>query len=87
MSKFKRHIPTIINWSFWSILFFVFIWWYGAFQQTLSAEEISGYANELHKRNPEQSVEAYKRLLANDKGSPIFMVNVIKYFDNPVNTL
>ena len=60
------------------------MWWHGAFQEPLTAEEISLYANELHKRNPGQSLEAYKRLLANDSGSPIFMVNVIKYFDKPV---
>jgi hypothetical protein len=31
-------------------------------------------------------LEVYQQQLANDNGSPIFMVNVIKYFDSPVKT-
>jgi hypothetical protein len=86
MSKLRRYLPTIFNWSFWFLLLSIFLYWHGFFQQPLTAEEISAYANELHKRNPEQSIEEYQRLLANDNGSPIFMVNVIKYFDSPVKT-
>jgi hypothetical protein len=86
MKKRTSHLPTILNWSFWSLLFFIFSWWHGAFQQPLTAEEVNTYAKKLHKRLPEQPLEVYQQQLANDNGSPIFMVNVIKYFDSPVKT-
>ena len=52
----------------------------------LSSEEVSRYANKLYELKPDQTLEAYKEQLANDKGSPVFMVNTIKYFDEPVKT-
>jgi hypothetical protein len=84
MSKLKGYSPSILNWSLWSGLYLCFLWWHGAFAPPLSAEEIDRYANKLHELKPDRTIEAYKAQLANDNGHPIFMVNVIKYFDEPV---
>jgi hypothetical protein len=84
MSKLKRYSPSILNWSLWSGLYLCFLWWHGAFAPPLSAEEIDRYANKLHALRPDRTIEAYKAQLANDNGHPIFMVNIIKYFDEPI---
>jgi hypothetical protein len=84
VKKNKNKLPTLLNWSFWLLFFFVFLWWHGAFSPPLSAEEIDRYASKLYELKPDRTVGDYKTLLANDDGQPIFMVNVIKYFDDPV---
>jgi hypothetical protein len=86
MSKFKKYFPSMLNWSLWLGLYLCFLWWHGAFAPPLSIEEIDRYANKLYELKPDQTLEAYKAQLANDKGTPIFMVNTIKYFDEPVKT-
>jgi hypothetical protein len=68
----------------WLGLYLCFLWWHGAFAPSLSAEEIDRYANKLYELKPDRTIEAYKAQLANDNGTPIFMVNTIKYFDEPV---
>lgn len=82
INKYRKY--TLVNWSLAFALLLSFIAWHGNFSSPLSAQEIDLYAYELHKRNPEQTIEAYKKLLADDNGSPIYMVNIIKYFDDPV---
>jgi hypothetical protein len=84
INKYRKY--TLVNWSLAFALFASFLIWHGNFSSSLSSAEIDLYADELHKRNPKQSVDEYKKLLAKDKGNPIFMVNVIKYFDDPVKT-
>lgn len=86
MSKFKRFIPTILNWSIWMGLYLGFLWWHGVFATPLSTDEINQYAQRLHELRPNQPIEAYKEQLAKDNGNPIFMVNAIKYFEEPVKT-
>ena len=80
----KYHKYTLVNWGLAFALFLAFLVWHGNLSSPLSSEEIELYASELHKRTPERSIEELKKLLANDKGNPIFMVNIIKYFDKPV---
>lgn len=84
LPKFKKHIPTILNWSIWVGLYIGFLWWHGAFTPPLSAEEINHYANKLYELKPDRPIKAYKEQLAKDNGHPIYMVNVLKYFDEPV---
>jgi hypothetical protein len=84
INKYRKY--TFLNWSLAFALFLSFLAWHGNFSSPLSTQEIDFYANELYKRNPEQSIEAYKKLLADDNGSPIYMVNIMKYFDDPVKT-
>lgn len=81
-NKYRKY--TLVNWSLAFALFLSFLAWHGNFSSPLSTQEIDLYADELHKRNPEQTIEDYKELLADDNGSPIYMVNIIKYFDDPV---
>ena len=84
MLTFKRRLPTILNWSIWAGLYLSFLLWHGAFSAPLSTEEVNFYAQKLYERKPNQTLEAYKEQLATDDGHPVFMVNMIKYFDTPV---
>jgi hypothetical protein len=78
----KVNKPTIINWSFFILINLSFSVWNGYFSKALSQEEINHYSAILHEKNPEISLNDYKEILSNDKGEPIYMVNVIKYFDH-----
>jgi hypothetical protein len=84
MKKLKLHFPTVLNWSFWSLLYLFFLWWHGAFEKPLSSEEIHFYSKKLSELNPDLSSAEFKKLLERDRGKPIYMVNAIKHFDEPV---
>jgi hypothetical protein len=74
----------MLNWSLWLGLYLCFLWWHGASRRHFLLKRSIG--NKLYELKPDQTLEAYKAQLANDKGTPIFMVNTIKYFDEPVKT-
>jgi len=82
----KGFSPILLHWSLWSGLYLCFLWWHGTFAPPLSTEEINHYASKLYELKPDRTLGEYKAQLANDNGHPIFMVNVIKYFDEPVKT-
>ncbi|WP_444936369.1 hypothetical protein ACJJIW_22050 [Microbulbifer sp. JMSA004] len=86
MKNFKNPLQTIINWSFWSLLFLLFSWWHGAFEHPLSAEEKQHYSEKLAELNPDESPSEFLKLLERDRGEPIFILNAIKYYDEPVIT-
>ncbi|MEO1253354.1 MAG: hypothetical protein AAFY41_00530 [Bacteroidota bacterium] len=85
MNRFKKHFPTILNWFFWSLLFFGFSWWHGSFEKPLSSDEITKYAEKIVALNPDLTTADIQENLRRDKGEPIYMVNAIKYFDEPVD--
>ncbi|MGD9327344.1 MAG: hypothetical protein PVH48_00180 [Cyclobacteriaceae bacterium] len=86
MKKFKLHFPTVLNWSFWSLLYLFFLGWHGTFEKPLSLEEINFYSKKLNELNPDLSSAEFQKLLERDRGKPIYMVNAIKHFDEPVKT-
>lgn len=86
IKRFCKHLPTLLNWGCWSLLFILFSWWHGSFEPSLTEHEIDEFAQKLHRSKPELNIEEYKELLAKDSGDPIYMVNMIKYHDEPVLT-
>lgn len=87
MERFKTWLPTILNWSFWTVLFLVFLWWHGSFEKPLSSDEIAKYAEKIATLNPDITTAEIQEKLRKDKGEPIYMVNAIKYFDEPVEVM
>lgn len=84
MQTIKPYLPALINWAFWSFLFLLFSRWHGAFAEPLSSEEKKYYSEKLAELNPEESPSEFMELLEQDQGKPLYMLNAIRFFEDPV---
>ncbi len=83
MSKIKK--PTLINWGTFALLYLLFLWWHGTFEEPLNPEEIDYYVEKLKKISPEADTASIRHMLRKNSGKPIIMVNAIKLRDEPIS--
>lgn len=82
MSKFR--ILTILNWGGLILLYILFAFWHGAFEGSLSSDEVNNYVNRYQKLYPEGDVSSIRKFLEEDDGKPVVMVNTIKVYNTPI---
>jgi len=82
MSKFRK--LTILNWGVSILLYTLFAWWHGAFEGSLSSDEVNNYVNRYQKLYPEGDIGSIRKFLEEDDGRPVVMVNTIKVYDTPI---
>lgn len=80
----KHKIFTSINWSIFTLIYLLFLWWHGAFEGPLTSKEIDFYSKKIHEIAPENELEFMKKILQKDKGYPIYMMNAMKLREKPL---
>lgn len=80
---YKR--KTIINWSIITLIFIVFLTWHGAFDRPLDQAEVDEFMTKYHAADlgTDTNKEDLREFLESDDGKPVYMINVIKNYDQP----
>ncbi|MCK8059906.1 MULTISPECIES: hypothetical protein [unclassified Fusibacter] len=76
---------TIINWSIITLIFILFLTWHGAFDRPLNQAEVDELMTKYHAADlgTDTNKEDLREFLESGDGKPVYMINVIKNYDQP----